>query len=56
MRALQISSIRRSVSQPDFDIERYAKEISISVEKATSIVEFVKNQECKDSIFVLLDD
>lgn len=56
MRALQVSSIRYSVSHPDFDVERYAKEMSISVEKATSIVEFVKNQECKDNSFVLLDD
>lgn len=56
MRALQVSSIRYSVSHPDFDVERYAKEMSISVEKATSIVEFVNNQECKDNSFVLLDD
>lgn len=53
MRALQVSSIRRSVSRTDFYIERYAKEMSISVEKATSIVEFVKNQEFKTYISIL---
>ena len=44
MRVLMLNGLKRIIEEPDFELEGFSKEFSLSMSRASSLVEYAKAQ------------
>ena len=49
MRVLMLNDLKRIIEKPDFKLEAFAKEFSLSESRANSLVEYAKAQPFDDT-------